>query len=87
MSLADMKKPTKERMKEAFGEWIADPAVRMCMSLIPSPAEHGETLEMLLRSAYEAGFKNGGGSMAADMLGSIMKADASRRGGAGGFRP
>jgi hypothetical protein len=60
--------------KRAFEKWLDDPMVRLGLSLIPA-GEHQDALQMLLRSAFEAGSGQGVSSVVATMVEGMIKKD------------
>lgn len=61
----------------AFDKWMNEPLVRMSISTIPA-GEHKDALQMVLRSAFEAGFTTGQGTMAGQFLEAIIMSDRKR---------
>jgi hypothetical protein len=64
-----IREKSERRMNEGFANWFAKPETRLILSSVPSG---GEALEVLLRSAYNAGFGSGG----ADIMISVMESMA-----------
>jgi hypothetical protein len=55
--------------KEGFAKWKDEPMTRMVLSQLPP----NESLNMVLRAAFEAGFNNGSGYGMLTVIQSIMK--------------
>ncbi len=63
--------------KKGFEDFLAQPSIRLLMSMIP-PSERQETMETLLSEAYKAGFNRGSGSFALMTLESLLSPRPSR---------
>lgn len=61
----------------AFDKWMNEPLVRMSISTIPA-GEHKDALQMLLRSAFDAGHSSGQGVMAGEFLQAILMGERKR---------
>lgn len=69
---------SQERInKAAFERWLAEPAVRLGMSLIP-PGDHHDALKLLMESAFMAGAAVGGSAFVAELAERIMESDRKR---------
>jgi len=55
---ADARREEETRKKQDFESWLAAPLTVMCISMIP-PAERPESLQLLLRAAFDRGFDSG----------------------------
>ncbi len=75
-SQAKKQRETTEK-NAAFEKWMSDPLVRMSLSMIPA-GEHQDALQVLLRSAFDAGHAAGGGAMAGTFLEAILSKDMKR---------
>ena len=62
----------RAKKKEAFTQWLEQPAARMMMSMIPA-GEKTEVLETLLQETFKAGFTVGSGATAKTFLEAIFK--------------
>jgi hypothetical protein len=62
----------------AFDRWMSEPLVRMSINMIPA-SEHKDALQMLLRSAFDAGHGAGQGAMAGTFLKAMMAKDKPPR--------
>lgn len=62
---------SKARHKAAFDKWLDEPMVRMGMSMVPA-GDHKDTLQMLLRSAFDAGVGCGGADIAISLMTSLL---------------
>lgn len=61
----------------AFEKWMNEPLVRMGLSTIPA-GEHQDALQMILRSAFDAGHTSGQGTMAGTFLEAILVGERKR---------
>lgn len=68
-SMAELEAKSDQKCDERFAAWMKDPLVGICISMIP-PAERPESLALLLKAAFRAGFVAGG----SDMMGSLLTA-------------
>lgn len=68
----------KESVDKAFASWLAQPMVRMGLSMVPA-GENKDALQMLLRSAFDAGVNCGQGQIAVEMLEAIFTKDRDQR--------
>jgi hypothetical protein len=57
---------------EAYERWLYSPTVKLMVSMIP-PASPPETLQTLLREAYEFGMHMGRTQIASEILDNMMK--------------
>lgn len=64
----------REGKKSSFARWKDEPMVRMVMAQLPP----NESLDMILRAAFEAGWNSGSGHTAVSLVSSIMSADKRR---------
>lgn len=62
----------KEQADKSFARWLAEPMTRMGISMIPA-GEHRDTLQLLLRSAFDAGTQCGQGGFAVELLEVMFK--------------
>jgi hypothetical protein len=65
--IEDIERKTAERIKTTFDTWMDKPMTQMCLSMIPA-SERPEALLMLLKSAYEEGFRSGQGHMVGSLF-------------------
>jgi len=53
---------SKAKCRAGFDRWLSEPLIRLTISMIPAN-EQKETLQLLLQSAFEAGFNSGAGDI------------------------
>lgn len=58
--------------QETFNNWVSNPSIRFIISLIP-PGDHKETLDVLLRSAHDAGFASGRASLGMNLMSAMIE--------------
>jgi hypothetical protein len=68
----------RERADKAFAEWKSQPLTRLSMSMIPA-GEKADVLDLLLRSAFDAGVGCGTGTMAMEVVEGLMSREDRRR--------
>lgn len=61
-----------------FESWIGDPLTRITLSLIPQ-GENADALKVLVRAAFNAGFRSGTGTAMASMARRILDARKGER--------
>jgi hypothetical protein len=62
----------RECQKQAFDKWFGEPMVRLGLSLIP-PGDHKDALRLLLQSAFDAGYEQGGGQAVVSLMQAMTK--------------
>ena len=66
----------QQRLQEkdaAFEKWLADPTVKVLMSLVPQSDAHPEAVSTLMRNAFNAGESFGAVGVATMMIESLFK--------------
>lgn len=62
MNESELERRFITRSNAAFDKWLSEPMVRICMAQIPA-TDYSDTLKLLLRSAFDAGFRSGSGDL------------------------
>ena len=79
----DVSNPEARKQREkteknfAFEKWMNEPLVRMSVSTIPA-GEHKDALQMILRSAFDAGHDSGQSATAGMFLEAILTGERKR---------
>jgi hypothetical protein len=77
--VVEMQQRSASCMNEAFDSWLDMPLTRLATAMVPPSKDSPEVLKLLLKSAFDSGFKAGGSSMLneviATLAGSINKRD------------
>ncbi len=74
---AEMNEKVEDSIKTGFDAFLAKDTTKLLLAQIPS-ALQPETVEVLLKSAFEAGHSTGVGMILMDMMMSVLKKDDRR---------
>jgi len=76
--VAEMRGRSDSQMNQSFDIWLDAPLTRLVISQIPAKEDSRDVLKMLLMSAFDAGFKAGGGSMLTEVVTTLSAANKDR---------
>jgi len=62
---------TELAKNDGFGKWLAEPMTAFAVGIMPKG--HADALQMLMRSAFDAGYRIGAGQVAGEFANAILE--------------